>query len=142
MGMLASPKYPISKVVVQTIMLETRNAPAVAKIGCKRPASHSKTGNGQATGSSIFQISRGSTTMIALTIASDSRATAPSMYSLGDGGWRRASKKPITNGATMTIPVKSPRNQCSQVGSTAVDGPSNILIATATPSDGANVPKA
>src|SRR5215467_5941731 len=103
MGTLASPKRPIPKVVVQTMMLETRNAPAAAKTGGVRAASHSKTGNGQPTGSSTSQAFRGSETMTKVTIASERSATAPSTYSLLDGGWRRASKKPTTNGATMTI---------------------------------------
>src|SRR6478609_2067428 len=137
MGTLALPKRPIPNMVVQTIILETRKAPAAAKTGRVRAASHNKIGNGQPTGSSTSQAFRGSKTMIEVTIASDRSPKVPSTYSLRDGGWRRAPKSPITKGATVTMPKTSPANQRCQVGSIIIDGSSNKLFTTATPSDGA-----
>src|SRR5215469_15622100 len=103
------------KVVVQTIVMETTNAPTAEKAGRQRAASHNKTGNSQVIGNTVSQGSGGNQ-MINPVIAESARsASVPSMTSLCGDGRRTRAASPITSGATAMMPTVSDANQCCQV---------------------------
>src|SRR6266436_2083455 len=104
------------KVIVQTIVSETMNAAAAANTGRQRAAIHSRIGNSRATGSIVTHGSGGSETMATVNAANATSATTPSRISLPGGCSRRALARPITSGATVTMPTASDANQCCQVG--------------------------
>src|SRR6266853_4751528 len=103
------------KVIVQTIVSETMNAPAAASTGRQRAASHSRIGNSRATGTIVCHGFGGSETMMTVIAANATSATTPSMISLRGGGSRTAWARPMTSGATVMMPTASDANQCSQV---------------------------
>src|SRR5215467_1935696 len=99
------------KVVVQTIVSETMSAAAAANTGWQRAASQ-RIGNSRNTGATISQgFSGNNTVMTVITAANATSATTPSMISWRAGGVRNASAKPITSGATVTIPTAPDANQ-------------------------------
>src|SRR5215471_20013068 len=103
------------KVIVQTIVSETMNAPAAAHAVAQRAAIHSMIGNSRATGTIVSHGSGGSETMMIVIAANDDSATTPSTILLRGGGARKTSVTPITNGATVMMPTASDANQCRQV---------------------------
>src|SRR5215467_14337457 len=109
-GTLGSPKWPLPKMVVQTIVMETRNAPAAEKDGSQRAASHNNIGNSQVIGNTVSQSSRGSQMINVVVIASAASASAPSIISLSGGGRRTMAANPITSGATAMMPTASDAN--------------------------------
>src|SRR6266536_3359376 len=121
------------KTLVETTVMETRNAPTAAKTGRQRAASHNNIGNSQAIGNTVSQVSGGSEIIIPVIAASATSAAVPSMTSLRGGGSRRAEASPITNGATVTMPKASEANQWCQVVRIGVVGLWNNLYAAAPP---------
>src|SRR5580704_1035602 len=115
------------KIVVQTIVSDAMNAPAAAKTGWQRAASHSNTGNSSAPGSTVCHGCSGSETMIPVIAANTASAPVPSTISLRGGGLRTAAASPITNGATATMPTPSDANQCRQMVSIGTVGLWNNL---------------
>src|SRR6516162_971534 len=111
------------KTVVQTIVMETTNAPAAEKAGRQQAASHKKTGNSHVIGNTVSQASRGSEIINPVSTASATSANMPSMTSLRGDGRRTTAASPITSGATAMMPTKSDANQCCQVMSVDADGP-------------------
>src|SRR5258708_22923607 len=91
-------------VVVQTIVRATMKAPAAAKTGLQRAASHSSNGNSRATTATITQASRGKKIISPLNAASTTSATTLSIISLPAGGTRTAETSPINSPATATVP--------------------------------------
>src|SRR5213596_1972710 len=89
-GRSGSPKYPMPKVVVHTIVNAMTNAAAAANTGWQRAASHSTSGNSNANGitvandTCVFFLKREAAYDIAANVA------APSKISFGDGGSRTA----------------------------------------------------
>ena len=114
-GRLGSPKYPMPKVVVHTIVTAMMNAAAAANIGWQRAASHNNSGNSKAIGTTVVHDPRGKKTPSALINVIAMSTEAPSMASFGDGGLRTAAPIPISSGATVTMPIASDANQCSQM---------------------------
>ena len=98
------------------------NAPAAAKTGRQRAASHNNKGNSSALGTTVFQGSCGSEIIIPVIAASSASAVVPSMSSFRGGGSRTAAASPITSGATATMPTASEANQCHQVVSIGAVG--------------------
>src|SRR5262249_7187924 len=121
------------KTAVDTTVMETRNTAAAAKTGRHRAASHNSIGNSKATGTTVSQDSCGRAIEIPVITASATSATAPSISSLRGGGCRTAAARPITRGATMTMPIASDANQCAQVLSNDADGPFNNLYVAVPP---------
>src|ERR1700743_1198718 len=115
------------KIVVQTIVSDTMNAPAAAKTGCPRAASHRNTGNSSAPGTTVCHGCSGSETMIPVIAANTANAPVPSTISLRGGGARMAAANPITTGATATMPTASEANQCRQIVSIGTVGLWNSL---------------
>src|SRR5215469_13541895 len=111
------------KIVVQTIVLETTNAPAAENAGRSRAASHNKMGNSQVIGNTVSQNSRGRKMINTVITASAGSAKTPSMTSLRGDGRRATALSPITRGATAMMPMASDANQCCQVLSIDADGP-------------------
>src|SRR5262249_37563124 len=111
------------KTVVQTIVMETTNAPAAEKAGRQRAASHKKIGNSHVIGNTVSQGTRGSKMINPVITASAASANVPSMTSLRGDGRRTTAASPITNGATAMMPTMSDANQCCQVMSIGADGP-------------------
>src|SRR6516162_9430362 len=109
--------------VVQTIVMETKNAPAAEKDGSQRAASHAKIGNSQVIGNTVSQSSRGSETINPVSNTRAASVTEPSMTSLRGDGRRTTAAAPITSGATAMMPTKSDANQCCQLSSIGTDGP-------------------
>src|ERR1700758_1739174 len=95
---------PTLNVVVQTIARATMNAPAAAKTGLQRAASHSSNGNSRAITATMTQGSRGKKIMSPLNAASGTSATTLSMISARGGGSRTAETSPTNSGATATMP--------------------------------------
>ena len=95
--------------------METTKAPAALKTGCERAASHNKTGNTSAAGTTVSQRPSGRETITPLIAASTASATMHSMTSRNAGGCRKAVAIPITSGATETMPAKSETIQCNQI---------------------------
>ena len=114
MGRPGSPKYPISKVVADTIASATTNAAAAANTGWQRAEIHSNTGN-RVIGSTVAHDALGSKIEIALITVIAASAPAPSVNSFGDGGTRMDAATPISSGATVAIPSESDATQCCQV---------------------------
>src|SRR5215468_6774165 len=110
------------KIVVTTIVIETKNAPAAENAGRARAASHAKTGNSQVIGNSVSQSPRGSEMIIPVTNAITRSPNVPSMTSFHGDGRRTTAASPITSGATAMMPTKSDANQCCQLSSTGADG--------------------
>src|SRR4029077_16716897 len=108
---------------VETTVMETRNTAAAAKTGRPRAESHNNIGNSNATGTTVSQCCCGREIEIPVITASTTSAIVPSINSLRGGGCRKAAVSPITSGATMTIPIASDANQCSQVLSNGAEGP-------------------
>src|SRR6516165_8949915 len=111
------------KTVVQTIVMETTNAPAAEKARRQRAASHKKIGNSHVIGNIVSQVSRGSEIINPVSTASAASANMPSMTSLRGDGRRTTAATPITSGATAMMPTKSDANQCCQLSSIGTDGP-------------------
>src|SRR6266852_8784438 len=114
-GSSGSPKYPMPRVVVHTIVSATTNAAAAANTGRQRAASQSNRGNSRAIGTTVANDACGRkiTSVIVSVIATS--ATATSRISFGDGGSRAAAAAPISSGATVRIPSASDANQCCQI---------------------------
>src|SRR6516162_6154802 len=109
--------------VVQTIVMETKNAPAAEKDGSQRAASHKKIGNSQVIGNTVSESSRGSEMINAVVTASATSASIPSITSLNGGRRRTTEASPITSGATAMMPTTSDANQCCRVLSMDAEGP-------------------
>jgi hypothetical protein len=110
------------KIVVQTIVAETTNAPAAENAGRSRAASHNKIGNSQVIGNAVFQRSRGNKMINPVIAARATSAKIPSMTSLRGDGRRATAVSPIISGATAMMPTKSDANQCCQALSIGADG--------------------
>src|SRR5215469_8207587 len=110
------------KVVVQTIVVGTTNAPAAENAGRSRAASHNKIGNSQVIGNTVSQSSRGRKMIITVITARARSAKTPSMTSLRGDGRLATAVSPITRGATAMMPIASDANQCCQVLSIGADG--------------------
>src|SRR6516164_801482 len=91
------------KVVVQTIVRETMDAPAAVKNGRHRAASHNNIGNSSAAGTTVFQGSWGSEIIIPVKKVSAASAVTPSMTSLRGDGLRTMETNPINSGANVTM---------------------------------------
>src|SRR3984957_14296547 len=115
------------KIAAQTIVSDAMNAPAAAKTGWQRAASHSSTGNSSAPGTTVCHGCSGNETMIPVIAANTASAPVPSTISLRGGGLRIAAASPITNGATATMPTASEANQCRQIVSIGTVGLWNSL---------------
>src|SRR6516165_10014205 len=111
------------KIVVQTIVVETTNAPAAENAGRSRAASHNKIGNSQVIGNTVSQRERGSKMINPVIAARTTSAKIPSMTSLRGDGRRATAVSPITRGATAMMPIASDKNQCCQVLSIGAEGP-------------------
>src|SRR6516165_944359 len=111
------------KIVVKTIVIETKNAPAAENAGRSRAASHAKTGNSQVIGNTVTQSSRGSEMINPVINARATSPNVPSMTSLRGDGRRTTAATPITSGATAMMPTKSDATQCCQLSSIGTDGP-------------------
>src|SRR5262245_61314171 len=118
------------KIVVTTIVIETKNAPAAENAGRARAASHAKTGNSQVIGNSVSQSPRGSKMTGPVTNARARSPNVPSMTSLRGDGCRTTAITPTTSGATAMMPTKSDANQCCQLSSIAAEGPRINLYVT------------
>src|SRR5215472_8716934 len=103
------------RTVVQTIVIDTINAPAAAKTVPQRAASHNSIGNSQATGTTVSQRSCDSEIITVVIPASVMSAAIPSRSSLLRGCWRSAAASPISNGATAMKPIVLDATQCSQI---------------------------
>src|SRR5690348_13419138 len=103
------------KTVVQTIVIDTMNAPAAAKIGRQRAESHNSIGDSQAIGTTVSQRSCDSEIIAPVITASAVSAAAPSISSLLRGRWRRAAVSPISSGATAIKPIVLDATQCCQM---------------------------
>src|SRR5512135_1573589 len=103
------------KIVAQTTVSETIKAPAAAKTGRQRAASHNNIGNNSAPGTKVCQGVFGSEIIIPVTAESIKSAVAPSTNSRRGGGSRAAAASPITSGAIAMIPRASDANQCHQL---------------------------
>src|SRR5215467_9228085 len=112
------------KIVVKTIVIETKKAPAAENAGRARAASHAKTGNSQVIGNIVSQSPRGSEMISPVINARATSANVPSMFSLRGDGCRTTAASPVTSGATAMMPRKSDANQCCQVVNIGADGPS------------------
>src|SRR5215468_3334671 len=110
-GRLGSPKWPLPKMVVQTIVMETKNAPAAEKDGSQRAASHNRIGNSQVIGNTVSQSSRGSEMINAVVTASATSASTPSITSLNGGRRRTTEASPITSGATAMTPATTDKQR-------------------------------
>lgn len=124
-GILASPKWPMPIVVVQTIASVTMNAAAAANTGRQRDEIHSRIGNSSAIGRTVVQGSIGNAIAMTLMTTSNASAVRPSIVSLGLGGSRAAEASPITSGAIVTMPSASEANQFCQVLKAEVVSPCN-----------------
>src|ERR1700730_10431474 len=91
------------------------NAPAAAKTGWHRAASHNNIGNTSAAGTTVSQSSFGRETINPVITPSTARAAKLLVAARGGGGRRNAAASPITSGATETMPAKSDTIQCNQV---------------------------
>src|SRR4029453_7171140 len=111
------------KIVVTTILIETKKAPAAENAGRSRAASHTKTGNSQVIGNTVSQSTRGSEMISPVTNARARSPNVPSMTSLPGDGRRTTAASPTTSGATAMMPTKSDANQCCQLSSIGADGP-------------------
>src|SRR5215831_17550639 len=119
------------KTVVQTIVTETMNAPAAAKTGRQRAASHNNIGDSQAIGTTVSQRSCDSEIITAVIPASVVSAAAPSTSSLLRGCWRSAAARPIRSGATATKPIVLDVTQwCQMVRIGTLGGLSNTDATT------------
>jgi hypothetical protein len=87
------------KIVVTTIVIETKKAPAAENAGRLRAATHTKTGNSQVIGNTVSQSTRGSEMISPVTNARARSPNVPSMTSLRGDGRRTTSVRPITSGA-------------------------------------------
>jgi len=106
-GRSGSPKYPMPKVVVHTIVSATINAAAAANAGRPRAASH----NSRAIGTTAANDTQGrKITKVLVTVIAAS-ATTPSRISFGGGGSRATVAAPISS----TMPSASDANQCCQM---------------------------
>src|SRR5215470_6387606 len=102
-------------VIVQTIVSETIIAAAAANTGWLRAVIQSRIGNSTAIGSTVSHGSGGSETTMIVVTANVTSAAMPSSISWRAGGWRSASARPITRGATVMTPKASDTNQCCQM---------------------------
>src|SRR5262249_61068839 len=98
-------KWPFPKMVVKTIVMKTKNAPAAEKDGSQRAASHKKIGNSQVIGNTVSQSSRGSEIINAVVTASATSASIPSITSLSGGGRRTTQANPIHRRTTPQMPT-------------------------------------
>src|SRR5262249_42897021 len=121
------------KIVVQTTVKATTKAPAAAKTGRQRAASHSSIGNSSALGTTVSQGWGGREMMIPVIPANSASAAPPSMSSLRGGGSRRAAAAPITRGASDMMPRASDANQCHQVVRIGAVGVADSLYTRAPP---------
>src|SRR4029079_9087128 len=103
------------KVVVHTTVKATTNAAAAANAGRQRAASHSSRGNTNASGTIVANETRGRKIASVLVTVIAASATAPSKVSFGGGGSLTAAARPISSGATVTMPSASDANQCCQM---------------------------
>src|SRR5947209_1679251 len=127
-------------VVVQTIVRATMKAPAAAKTGLQRAASHSSNGNSRATTATITQGSRGKKIISPLNAASATSATTLSMISLRGGGSRTAETSPINSGATATMPGTLEVSQWYQMVRAGAVEPSTNTMPSVPPIAAAAVP--
>src|SRR6516162_1455625 len=95
--------------------MDTINAPAAAKTGRQRAASHNSIGDSQATGTTVSQRSCDSEIITAVIPASVVSAATPSTNSLLRGCWRRAAESPIRSGATAMKPIVLDATQWCQI---------------------------
>src|SRR5262249_4341187 len=114
-GKFASPRRPRPKVIVQTMVRPTMNAPAAANTGRQCAAGKSSKGKIKANGRIVNQYTVEKPNPIALTRTSARSDESPSRSSGIFGGSAKLRASPITNGATKTTPRASDVNQCNQV---------------------------
>src|SRR4051794_13417456 len=102
-------------VVVPTIARVTIKAAAAAKNGAQRAATHNRTGNSSAIGTTVVHGRCGNAIAMTLMTMSDASPTRPSMVSLGASGSRAIEARPIISGAIVMMPSASDANQFCQV---------------------------
>src|SRR6516225_67752 len=128
------------KTVVQTIVMDTINAPAAAKTVLQRAASHNSIGNSQATGTTVSQRCCDNEIMTAVIPASVVSAATPSTNSLLRGCWRRAAESPIRSGATAIKPIVLDATQWCQMIRIGTVGGCSITDAATPPIPDTEVP--
>src|SRR6516164_3916908 len=128
------------KTVVQTIVIDTMNAPAAANTVRHRAASHNSIGDSQATGTTVSQRSCDSEIIIAVITASVVSAATPSTSSLLGGRWRSTAARPISSGATAMKPIVLEATQCSQIVGIGTVGGRSSTDATTPPIPETQVP--
>src|SRR6516164_10465096 len=128
------------KTVVQTIVTDTMNAPAAAKTGRQRAASHSNIGDSQAIGTTVTQRSCDSEIISPVIPASVISATTPSTSSLPRDRWRWAAASPISNGAIAIKPIVLDATQCCQMVRIDTVGGWRSTDATTPPTPDIQVP--
>src|SRR5262249_35350236 len=111
------------RIVVNTIVIETTNAPAAENAGRARAASNAKAGKSQVIGNTVSQSLRGSKMIRPVTNAITRSPNVPSMTSLHGDSRRTAAATPTTSGATAIMPIKSDANQSCQLSNIGADGP-------------------
>src|SRR5262249_53645211 len=111
------------RIVVNTIVIETTNAPAAENAGRARAASNAKTGNSQVIGNTVSQSLRGSEMISPVTNAITRTPNVPPMTSSHGDGRRTTAATPITSGATAMMPIKSDANQSCQLSNIDADDP-------------------
>src|SRR6516165_3375082 len=119
---------------------DTMNAPANPKTGLHRAISHNSNGNTTASGSNESQDPVGCVIAIQPIRARSESTPMASMASARDGGLRQTWPRPITSGATITIPTPSDKNharQTSQYGAAVW----NRVIVAAPPRAEAAAPR-
>ena len=106
-----SPKMPIAKIVVQTIVIATTNVAAAVNAGRRRAAIQSRSGLSAPIASYAVQGSLGNKTSKALTRHTTASAKTPSAISRRGGRLCINDASPIASGATAMIPSASDKNQ-------------------------------
>src|SRR5580698_197697 len=121
-----SPKIPMSNVVVATIVMAQMKVAALAMPGGRRAAIQTNKGHRATMASSPVQGLFGKNTRNAHSTHKTASANALSAASRVDGALRINDAKPITSGATVSVPRPSEANQCSHtVGADALESPWN-----------------
>src|SRR5580658_7365628 len=117
---------PMENVVVATIVVAQMNVAALAIQGGRRAAIQTKKGHRVMVASSRVQVLFGTNTRNAHTAHTTASAKALTTASRVDGTLRINDAKPITSGATVSVPSASEAIQCSHtVGTDARAAPWN-----------------
>ena len=106
-----SPKRPIAKIVVQTIVIAQMNVAIAVNAGRRRDAIQSRSGQTAPIASSAVHGSFGKKTSNAHTRDTTASATIPSAISRRGGKLRTSEASAIARGATVMFPIASDENQ-------------------------------